>query len=178
LHCYTTIIIHAPIGGGKTQACQDLAERAVKAGIEVYGCVSPCIKKDGIVIGYNVLDLETREVFPLVRLEAQGGDWFNYGTLKYRFSKTGFQRGNMALSRVHNSGLVFLDEYGRLERKGDGFAEGFSNLYSRLQSGVLVVACRENLVDHVVGMLNRGEVYIFPASKVDAIWNLIEERLL
>ena len=178
-HHYTAIIIHAPIGGGKTQTCQKLVARAKVCGIQVDGIVSPCIKCGEETVGYDGVDAASSQTFPLVRLNVDGEDWFNYGTLKYSFSKQGFLRANNILSSTMvERSLVIVDEYGRLEKDGNGLSPGFMALSRDLRSGVLAVACRGDLIDHVKSQLNTDEVFIYQVDDLDAIWRLIVDRLL
>ena len=176
---YTAIIIHAPIGGGKTHTSQTLVAKAKRHGIQVNGVVSPCIKSGKDTVGYDGVDVAQGESFPLVRLDVEGDDWFSYGAMKYRFAKAGFLRANRILSRtMAERGLVIVDEYGRMEREGEGLYPGFAALTRRLKSGVLAVACRGDLVDHVKGQLNTEDVYVYHADDVKAVWGIIVDKLL
>ena len=122
---YTAIIIHAPIRGGKTETCRDMVDRCIEAGIPVGGFISPCIRSGDESVGYDCVEYPSREAFPLVKLGAPDDDWFQYGTLKYLFSETGFNRGNKILHGCINNSLVVIDEFGRVERNKDGFYGGF-----------------------------------------------------
>ena len=176
---YTAVIIHAPIGGGKTQTCQTLAARAKVCGIRVNGIISRCVKSGEDTVGYDGVDISQGEVCPLVRLNAEGDDWFSHGIMKYRFSKSGFLKANKILSSTRfERSLVIVDEYGRLERGGEGLSPGFTALSRELRSGVLAVACRGDLVDHVKSLLYTDDIYVYKAGELEAIWSLVVDRLL
>ena len=175
-------IIHGPIGIGKTKACLDLAERARAEGSSPRGVISPAVFSDGEQMGYDCLDIFSGEAFPLVRLKdlVEGPEWFHHGNLKYAFSVPGFKRANLILlhsaDTIGTLPLVFVDEFGRLERAGLGFYSGAVRVAESLTpGGVTVFACRTDTVDAVKKLvLGRArEVMEFEPGDADSIWRYI-----
>lgn len=180
------VIIHGPIGVGKTRACLDLEERAREDGINTKGVISPAVFVEGEQIGYDCLDLTSDEVFPLVRLRnlVGGPEWFFHGDLKYAFSIPGFERGNGILTNgsksMDKAALVFIDEYGRLEKAGLGFHSGAIRVAEGLaRGGVAVFACRTDILGDVEELVEgrASVVRKFEPGDVDIIWQHVRRLL-
>lgn len=61
------IILHASLGEGKTTTAITAADRAKIDGIKVMGILSKRVLDGGDYPSYDLLDLETNEVTPLVK---------------------------------------------------------------------------------------------------------------
>jgi len=177
---YTAIIIHAPIRGGKTETCRNIVKRCIEAGIAVGGITSPCRIIGDETVGYDCIEYPSEEVFPLVKLGAPDDDWFQYGSLKYLFSKSGFERANEILySCINDFSLVIIDEFGRVERNKDGFYGGFQYVAQNMKNGVYIIACRGDLIDTVKENLPEYvQTYVFEASEHEKIWAHITSLLM
>lgn len=182
----SAIILHGPIGGGKTKACLELVKRAGIEGVSVGGVISPRVFLDGELKGYDCLDLASGEAFPLVRLrdEVDGLDWFTFRRLKYAFSGRGFERVNEILVRsagsMNSPTLVFVDEYGRLEEAGLGLYQGALKVSEALsKGGTAVFTCRDNLLFTVRGLVQgrAREVHECHPGDLNALWELIREAM-
>ena len=180
------VIIHGPIGAGKTRACLCLEERARAEGATTIGVISPAVFVEGEQIGYDALDLTSDESFPLVRLRDRvgGPDWFVYGGLKYAFSVPGFRRANqtltMASEAIGKAALAFVDEYGRLERAGLGLHAGALRVAEGLAGGgVAVFACRADVLGDVERLVEgrASAVRKFEPGDVDLIWRHVRRLL-
>jgi nucleoside-triphosphatase THEP1 len=176
------IIVHGAVGSGKTCACLELVERARNKGIPIGGVLSVRVYQDEELIGYDGLDLMSRDVFPLARLRdrANDPDWFVFGRLIYAFSVQGFERANSILMHsaetLSHSSIVFIDEFGRLEREGLGIYPGALRVAEKLRTGgVAVFACRTDIVD-VVETLTRGKAHVifrFEPKALEALWRTV-----
>jgi len=177
---YTAIIIHAPIRGGKTVTCRNIVKRCIEAGIYVGGVTSPCRIICDETVGYDCIEYPSEDVFPLVKLGVPDDDWFQYGSLKYLFSKSGFERANGILhSCINDSSLVVIDEFGRVERNQDGFYNGFQYVAQNMKKGVYMIACRGDLIETVKEYLPEDvQTYIFEASEQEKIWAHITSQLM
>lgn len=173
------IVIHGPIGSGKTCACLKLAERARSRGVPVGGILSIRVYQGGELIGYDGLDLAVGEVFPLARLRGrvESSDWFVFGRLIYAFSAPGFERANRILTRsaekLSRPSIIFVDEFGRLERVGLGIHLGASKVAEALrEGGVAVFACRTDMVDAVEELVHSKAQasYRHDPGDVEALW--------
>lgn len=180
----TVIIIHGPIGGGKTEACLEIMRRARSVGIRTLGVLSPRVFSEGETIGYDLLDPETGETFPLARLRelVDGPDWRLHGNLIYAFSLSALKRANGLLfasaEAMGSDALLFVDEYGRLEKAHLGLYSGSKDVSMRLdRGGVVVFSCRTDVVDAVEELVQeRAEsIHTVESNDLEAIWGLILE---
>jgi len=152
----------------------------------VEGIISPRVFEEESLIGYDCQKVSTGKAFPLVRLKeyAVGSDWFHFGGMMYAFSTGGFERANNILMRASiemtPSTLIFVDEFGRLEDKGQGFHRGASAVASKLaEGGVAVLTCRSDLVESVCDLLGRGapDAAVLDAGDAGSAWESIRAAL-
>jgi len=179
------IIVYGPIGSGKTTTCLELAERA-RSDVTVAGIITKRVFRGEKVIGYDCVDLGTGEAFPLVRLagELDDPDWLPLYLEKFVFSTSGFRRANEVLkTSVASFGLprlIFVDEFGRLEERGEGLLRGVEGVLGGLRrSDVAVVTCRTNLLSTVEAMARSAghEVHACQPGDSDELWAHIGEAL-
>jgi nucleoside-triphosphatase THEP1 len=176
------VILHGPIGGGKTRTCLELSERARAEGIHPGGIISPRVFTGGKLVGYDALEPATGEKFPIVRLRemAEGPNWFTHGRLIYSFSASGFERANeilrLSAEKQDRPLLIFVDEFGRLEDSGMALYQGALRVSEAISGGVVAVyTCRTNLVAAVEGLLrgNVEETRRAEPGDTDALWAII-----
>lgn len=177
---YSAIIIHAPIRGGKTEACKCIASRCTEAGLEVGGIISPCKVERDETVGYNCVDLSSRKSFPLVKLGLPDEGWYQHGSLKYVFSESGFREANDILIQCSNGcELIIIDEFGRIEKEREGLYTGFQSVSQNMKRGICLISCRGDLVETVKEYLPKGvKTHVFEASELEKIWALISNELM
>jgi nucleoside-triphosphatase THEP1 len=144
----------------------------------VAGVLGLRVVENGDLIGYDILDVTSGQRFAVARLREtfNDSDWFVFGKLIYAFSTTGFQRANEILTcsavNMDCRILVFVDEFGRLEKNGLGLYQGAIKVAEKLrEGGVAVFTCRTDLVE-VVEKLLKGRatsVSRYAASEVDTL---------
>ena len=171
-----TLIIHGPIGGGKTARALELAERAREKGLRVMGVASLRVVEEGETVAYDGLDLSSGARFPLVRLgeRAASPDWVKLGPWKYVFSESGFSRANALLeeaaAEMGKRCLIVVDEYGHIEELGRGLYPGLVRAAEALGGGgYLAVTCRTDKVDSLLRLLAGREqrVLVLEADRQD-----------
>jgi len=171
-----TLIIHGPIGGGKTTRALELAERARKKGLRVMGVASLRVVEEGETVAYDGLDLASGARFHLVLLgdRADSSDWVRLGPWKYAFSAQGFSHANQLLakaaSKMDERSLVVVDEYGHIEGLGRGLYPGLVKVVEALSGGgYLAVTCRTDKVDSLLRLLAGRErrVLVLEADRQD-----------
>jgi len=179
------IVIQGAIGSGKTRACLRLAERARSEGLEAGGVICTRVFEGGGLIGYDGLDPASGESFPLSRLRntVDGLGWFGFGNLIYSFSSEGFTRANGILKACADGwerlNIVFIDEFGRLERAKLGLYTGASMVAESLKKGgIAVFTCRSDLVGSVEEFLmgRARRILIFEPNEEEAILRAITEH--
>jgi nucleoside-triphosphatase THEP1 len=171
-----TLIIHGPIGGGKTTRALELAERAREKGMHVMGVASLRVAEEGETVAYDGLNLASGARFPLVQLgeRAASPDWVRLGPWKYAFSESGFSRANALLAeaaaRMGERCLIVVDEYGHIEKLGRGLYPGLVKAVEALVGGgCLAVTCRTDKVDSLLQLLVGREqrVLVLEADRQD-----------
>ena len=176
------IIVHGAVSSGKTCTCLELVKRAKAQGIMVGGILSIRAYQDTELIGYDGLDLESKDVFPLARLRTIVDDpgWFLFGDLIYAFSVRGFERANSILIRLaetlSSSSIIFIDEFGRLEKAGLGIFLGALRVAERLKAGgTAIFTCRTDLVEAVEDLVHdKAESIIrFEPNNLEALWSTV-----
>jgi len=176
------VILHAPIGGGKTTTALTVAERAKSEGIKVMGILSRRVLDGGMHPNYDLFNLETGETIPLVKPadRATGEDWESYDNPIFIFSKKGLHAANLALyhaaEELKNGVVVFIDEYGRLESQGKGIYPGILKVANALRRGDIVIfLCRDDKVQEVMSLLRDKSLKVFnlEAGDPDALFNII-----
>ena len=169
------VILHAPIGGGKTTTALAAAERAKADGIKVMGILSRRVLDGGEYPSYDLLELDTGETMPLVKPagKAWGDGWESYGNPVFVFSRKGLYSANLALHRaaseMRDGVVVFVDEWGRLESQRKGVHPGavmVANALSR--GGVAVYLCRDDKVQEVTDLLEGRSARVFNMEAGDA----------
>jgi nucleoside-triphosphatase THEP1 len=178
------VILHAPIGGGKTTTAEVAAERAKVDGLKVMGILSKRIFEGGKYPSYEIVELDTGEKAPLVKPAEMepGKGWESYGNPHYVFSKKGFYSANLALHRaaeeLRDGVVVFVDEYGRLESQHKGIHPGAVLVANALKrGGVAIYLCREDKVHEVIDLVRGRAVRVFKleAGDADALLRIIRD---
>ena len=177
------VILYGPIGGGKTTTAFTIAERARNEGLKVMGVLSRRVIEGDTFPRYDLVDLETGNTFPLVKPaeKTQDEEWETHGNPVFTFSKHGFEKANLVLHHAAESlrdgGIVFVDEYGRLESKGMGIYVGVVKVAKALRfGGSAIFLCRNDKVEELKHLLNgrARQIFTLEAGDPEAIWRLLQ----
>jgi nucleoside-triphosphatase THEP1 len=180
----TVIIIHGPVNSGKTEACLEIMKRAHDVGIQTLGVISPRVLSEGETIGYDLLNPKTKETFPLARLRklVEGPNWWLHSNLIYAFSLPTLKRANRLLSvsaeAMGSNTLLFVDEYGRLEKAHQGLYSGTMSVFRNLdREGIVVFSCRTDMLNTVKDMTQEKaeSMHTLGSNDLKAIWRYILE---
>ena len=117
------------------------------------GFYSRKIENGGERLGYDLVDLTSGDSVPLARehekLPALWNEALSHG--HFSFCREGFSRGGKIVTEALDSGVqsIFLDEIGKLELEGRGFA----SLLGRCRAaGVdLYIGCRRANIEAIKG---------------------------
>ncbi len=178
------VLVSAAVGGGKTTSCLRLLGRGRSLGLKVGGVVSPRRFDAEKLVGYDCIDCLTGERYPLARLPGflNDLDWERFDGVGYLFSPDGLAKANRAIEDgAGRQGLftVIVDEVGKLEVSGRGFAGGLQTLMTRLPGSdtVAVLSCRNDAVCWARESLDeRGvEVLGWSPSENRELWATVVE---
>ena len=169
------VILHAPIGGGKTSTAMAAAERTRADGFKVMGILSLRVLNGGEYPSYDLLELDTGEKMPLVKPQdgTSGEGWESYDNPRFIFSKIGFYSANLALcrgaDRMSEGTVVFVDEYGKLESQRKGIYPGTVMVANALKrGGIMVILCRDDKVREVMDLVKERAERVFNLEAGDA----------
>ncbi|MBU0639131.1 MAG: DUF2478 domain-containing protein [Planctomycetes bacterium] len=159
---------------GKTTSCQRLAEQARAHGRTVAGIVAPAVYEDGQRLGYDVLDLSTGATARLATVLGPGCEKIG----RFHLLDAGLALGRSTLLRVAQAApdLVIVDEVGRLELRGGGWAPDLDALVAGPR--LTLFAVRRTLAAQVAGRWYvAARDWYDLADGVDAVINTILGRL-
>jgi len=137
------IVITGRINSGKSTALVKLAEHERAEGNSPTGIIAGGIFDNGDKTGFKVTDLFSGKTMTLARIGRQIPDSFTIG--RYIFSNEAFSFAIKALLNYKKAGVVFLDEVGPQELKGEGYHDclikllnsDISRLYVTVRHGCL-----------------------------------------
>jgi len=128
---------------GKTTGAARLVRAARAKGYSVAGLVAPAVYRDSTLIGFDAVDLRSRQRAALAR--DNGGT-----TGRFDFLAEGLGLGNASLSpaATASADLVVVDEFGPLELNRQGWRRSVDLLVQSSEAIILLVV-REELADEV-----------------------------
>ncbi len=134
-----------PKHSGKTTSATRLAQTARADGFVVAGCLAPSMYVNGLLIGFDIINLRSNERAILARRETGPG-----AKRGFRFTAEGLALGNEALGQVatRDADLIVVDEYGPLELAFQGWRAATDRLMTST-GAVLLLVVREELADEV-----------------------------
>jgi len=140
-------VISGPIGGGKTTAALRVVEKARDKDVEVAGILAPGSSDGEKRVGYDIIDIATGEKAPWMISVGDGGD-----IGRFRILEQGALLARRALTHAlqQQSGLVVIDEVGRLELTGKGHSWALDRM-DECKADHLVLLVRDEFVHAVVG---------------------------
>lgn len=143
---------------GKTTTVANLVETVRESGFNVAGILAPSIYRDGKLIGFDILDIQSQI---RTRLATRNTNPNSIG--RFIFSPDGWQLGNSALNTALTSpvDLVVIDEFGPLELEGRGWRENVDELLDGTNALILLVVRRE-LAEQVQQLYDN-----LPSQKLD-----------
>lgn len=115
------VLVAGRINSGKTTSLLKLLELERANSNSPSGIIAHGVFENGVKIGFDVEDISSGHINRLARIRAEFQSAFQVG--KYAFSCEGFEFAKAALLQFKPGGIVFIDEAGPLELKGQGYAD-------------------------------------------------------
>ena len=162
------IFISGKPGVGKTTLLKKISDILKKRNVKFGGFITLEIREHGKRKGFEIIDITTgkREVFASID--------FNHSRVgKYGVSVKRFEEVAVpAVERGIKSGLLLIDEIGRMEMKSLWFSEKIREI---LNSEIhLLATLHRNYVDHFKRF---GDIYILTFDNRNLILNKIFKKL-
>lgn len=156
-----------PRHAGKTSKLLQLESAARQQGLHLAGLLSLSIYQQGNLIGFDLLDIATRQTRPLARRPQL--------SVPFAFDSAAFDWGNEILARIdtRNAHLIILDEFGPLELRGSGWRPAADRLIRTTRAPLLLVV-RDDLVSAVRPLYPWRDMVVVPFDLPEAICQVLE----
>lgn len=138
-----------PVCSGKTTAVEKTLIK-LEHQKRIKGFFTPRFFGEGVFSGYNLVNVESGERHPFIRLEGRL-NWERIG--KFYFIPEGLNEGNGIIQSGLDAEILIIDEVGPLELSGRGFRESVDACIGQF-GGILLVVIRESLVENSLRTLN------------------------
>lgn len=152
---------------GKTTFLKALAEELRKKNIKTGGIICERIMIEGNTIGYDVINIESGEKEPFLRL---GGNCGTESIGRFTICPDGLAFGKNVLNSINlpECRIVIIDEVGMLEISGRGWAGSLTDLLSNPGCHILI-SVRDIFIDEVKKKFNLGPAEVLRVSENDPL---------
>jgi len=130
-------LISGVLGGGKSTFVRNVLEILKEKNRKVGGILTIRLTEKGETIGYDLLDLATNDSVKFLRLAC---DKESNRIGRFAIFPEGMAHGQKALANLltNQVELVVIDEVGKLELRGDGWAGAIQNLVTKSSHPILL----------------------------------------
>ncbi len=136
-----------PKHSGKTSGLANLVEVLRCAGLNVAGLLAPSLYREGVLVGFDAVDVRTGQRAALLRLPADGAG-ADVGAFAFSEEGVALGRGALAREATDEADLVVVDEFGPLELRGGGWRSQIDALTKR-KGGTILLVVRTELLQEV-----------------------------
>jgi nucleoside-triphosphatase THEP1 len=160
------VIITGEIHQGKTTLAREVVSILLERNIRIAGFLSFAVIDDGIRTGYNLFDIETKELTELCSTTGHDNR-LNVG--QYYFNNKALTKGLKLLSADNLIGkqCIVIDEIGPLELSNKGWSSAIEIICQTTSLPQLWVV-RRNIVKKVLKRWITGDVYIYNLDSANA----------
>ena len=164
------IIITGGVQSGKSTLAARLVYFLNSRGVSLSGILALGLWQDDQRLGFDLVDLKTGAKCPLARRCVDLG---SSPIMPFKFFDQGLAAGAGALDQVRcrDTSVIMVDEIGKLELGGEGWARFLEPLLS-ISSAVHIWVVRENLVEKVCRRWNLESVKIIHVKDDDSFAKL------
>ncbi|KAF0237386.1 MAG: hypothetical protein FD181_1952 [Prolixibacteraceae bacterium] len=137
-------IITGKTGSGKTSLIQNLIQKFLLENIRLSGIYSARILENDKTTGYDLVNIPTGETKKFLRVQ---GNENQQRIGKFYIDPVGMDKGNEILMNSQSK-LIIIDEIGKLELEGRGWAHSLEQLLKKSGSH-LILSVRKEVIDKV-----------------------------
>ncbi len=178
------LIVHGPIGSGKSNRAEQIANRAKVNGYRVFGVISRRVMRGRETIGYDGFYPRTEQIVKMVyrETEVSGEEWKQLRG-PFLYNENAFKLANDSMIEaahlMDEKTLVVVDEYGHLEVRGFGLYQGLLRVVEALRGGgKLLILCRTDKIDNVLNVFHKEEkVLVMEANRKD-FWDSLGDSFI
>jgi iron complex transport system ATP-binding protein len=166
------IILTGAVQSGKSTLAEKLINQLKEKNITMAGILARGLWKNNQRNGFDLVNIRTGKVTPLARRSAELATQ-NSDKIPFSFFEQGVTAGYDALNvaRCKSAAIIMVDEVGKLEAKGLGWASCLSPLLALSQS-LHIWIVRENLVRQICRIWPVGLTTVIHADAPNALLNL------
>ncbi len=142
------VLISGPVDGGKTTLLRKMIRDKRRENHSVGGIVAAPLYRNGKKAGYDVLNILTGEMVPLVRPWDRYADPFPGGSQRvgrFLVLGEGLKYGVISVSEAVDANILCVDEIGPLEAGGGGYREILDHLLKEYKGTLWIVVRNETL---------------------------------
>ncbi|MDX9811968.1 MAG: nucleoside-triphosphatase [Bacteroidales bacterium] len=155
-------IVTGSAGQGKTTFVRRLVEILKEDGVKPGGITSERIVDGSNTSGYDIVNVATGERKAFLRSEGHDG---SERIGRFYIDNEGLEAGRTILGQAEGD-IIVIDEVGRLEIAGGGWAPSLDALLARSQKTILL-AVRDSFAEEVIRKWSPGGVLIFKARETE-----------
>lgn len=159
-------LVSGALGGGKTTFVKIVAEILITHNCRIGGFLSVRRSEADVTIGYDLQEINSNERVKFLQLvTAEATEKIG----RFEICHEGVKKGNDILDHTITSSydLVVIDEVGRLELRGDGWARSIQNLMG-VSKNMLLITVRDGLELEVIHKLKLKNYQIVHVGVTDA----------
>ncbi len=166
------IILTGPVQSGKSTLAEKLISRLEKRHIAIAGILARGLWKNNQRAGFDLVNIRTGKVTPLARRSVESATQSS-GDIPFSFFGQGVAAGYHALdvAACKTASVIIVDEIGKLEAKGLGWAPCLSPLLS-LSQAIHIWIVRENLIRQICRIWPVEQTIVVHADEPDALLKL------
>jgi nucleoside-triphosphatase THEP1 len=166
------IILTGAVQSGKSTLAEKLIHRLKEKNITMAGILARGLWKNNQREGFDLVNIRTGKVTPLARRSAELATQ-NSDKILFSFFEQGVTAGYDALNvaRCKTASIILVDEIGKLEAKGLGWASCLSPLLT-LSRALHIWIVRENLIRQICRIWPVEQTMVIHAAAPDALLNL------
>lgn len=153
-------IVTGEIGSGKTTCIQKLVEKLEADKKEVGGIYTSRIMENGKTTGYNIIEVSTKSNYNFLKTD---GNETQERIGKFYIHSEGKNAAIKALQFSKKKNIIVIDEIGKLELNGNGWADELQNLIQK-KKGNLILSVRKEVIEKVVQKWNIKPEKVFDVS--------------
>ena len=160
-------IISGAVNEGKTSFAKKLTEVFKKNNIAVGGILLERVMAGPQTIGYDLVDIESNDKEIFLRLSGETG-YERVG--KYDIYPNGLEKGIRILqpSGQTRNKIVVIDEVGKLELSGKGWAGSLLELIDASENHLLITV-RDSSIEAVINKWNFNQYFEYKVSECDPV---------
>lgn len=162
-----TILITGKLDSGKTTFVKNLIENLKGDHVKMRGIYSQKIMENGEIFGYDVVDVSSKEREIFLRKETSEG-LENLGCFSVYPQGLDFGLGRLTQVNNNENHLVIIDEVGKYELSGKGWAVKIEELLL-LQKNPILMVIREDFIEKAIKKWNLQNLLIINIGEVEFV---------